>query len=70
MKPSTLQYARVIVRDIVIPMCGVAVIIIQLFLPGERFGMIAAGVAMMGLSGVAYGGRWLDQKRAEEEPKA
>lgn len=70
MKPSTLHNARVIVRDVVVPLCGVAIIVVQLFLPGERYGLIAAGVAMMGLSGVAYGGRWLDQKRVEAEADA
>lgn len=67
MKPSTLQHARVIVRDVVIPVGGLVLVFVQLFLPGERYGLIAAGVAMMGLSGVMYGGRKLDAARAEQE---
>jgi hypothetical protein len=61
MKAPSLSSARSLVRDVIIPICGVAVIVIQLFLPGERLGMIAAGLAMMGLPAVAYGARKLDE---------
>ena len=67
MKPPTLHGLRVVVRDVLIPVCGIAVVVVQLFLPGERYGLIAAGVAMMGLSGVMYGGRKIDEARAEAE---
>jgi hypothetical protein len=65
MKAPSLPTARTLVRDVIIPMCGVAVIVVQLFLPGERLGLIAAGLSMMGLPFVAYGARAID-KRSQE----
>ena len=71
MKPPSLPTARQLVRDVLIPVCGVIVIGVQLFLPGERLGLIAAGLSMMGLPFVAYGARKLDEPTkppAEETP--
>jgi hypothetical protein len=61
MNLPSLPTARTLVRDVIIPMCGVAVIVVQLFLPGERLGLIAAGLSMMGLPFVAYGARKLQE---------
>jgi hypothetical protein len=64
---SSLHHYRSLVRDIVIPICGVAVIVVQLFLPGERLGLIAAGLSMMGLPFVAYGARKLDEQSKQDD---
>jgi hypothetical protein len=61
MNASSLSTVRQVVRDVVIPICGVGVIVAQLFLPGERLGLIAAGLSMMGLPFVAYGARAIDK---------
>jgi hypothetical protein len=67
MNTDSLHNARSLVRDVIIPICGVAVIVVQLFLPGERLGLIAAGLSMMGLPFVAYGARKLDEQTAKVE---
>jgi hypothetical protein len=67
MKAPSLQTARSLTRDVIIPLCGVAVIAVQLFLPGERLGLIAAGLGMMGLPVVAYGARALDQQSKPDQ---
>ena len=59
---TDLHHLRSVIRDVVIPLCGVGVIVAQLFLPGERLGLIAAGLSMMGLPFVAYGARKLDEQ--------
>ena len=66
MNGYSLRNARTLVRDVIIPICGVVVIGVQLFLPGERFGLIAAGLSMMGLPFVAYGARRIDETREQD----
>jgi len=57
-----LAWWKTLIRDVIIPLGGVALIFTQVFLPGERLGLIAAGLGMMGLPAVAYGARALDEK--------
>lgn len=62
MTQRPLAWWKTLIRDVIIPLGGVALIFTQVFLPGERFGLIAAGLGMMGLPAVAYGARALDEK--------
>jgi hypothetical protein len=61
-----LTWWKVLIRDVIIPLGGLALIFTQVFMPGERLGLIAAGLGMMGLPAVAYGARALDQAEAEK----
>lgn len=62
MTQRPLAWWKTLIRDVIIPLGGVALIFTQVFLPGERLGLIAAGLGMMGLPAVAYGARALDEK--------
>lgn len=52
---------RAFIRDVVIPVAGIGLIYWQTLLPGERYGLIVAGMSMMGLPFVSYGARILSR---------
>lgn len=66
MKLPPLSDSAQFVRLILVPVSGIVVVVVQLFQPGpERWGLILAGLTMMGLTAVYEGAKRLDEAKGK-----